>query len=94
MNLKKNTKKKEDSNLTKSELKEKNITLKSGTESTTEINTRLSSQNNLKSSLEFKSNNEKKKRRKKRKKQRKCYITQKLLRKCIGLKYQKRRDER
>ena len=59
-----------------------------------EISTKLNLLNSSKNKAEYKSNNEKKKERKRKRKQKKCFIMQKQLKKCIGLKFLKRKDEK
>ena len=94
MSLKKSIKKNDEWKLTKRELRERNTTLKSDMESMTEISTKLNSQSNLKSKAEFKNNKERKKKRKRKRRLRRCFITQRLSKKCTGQKFLKRKEEK
>lgn len=92
--LKRNTKKIDVSRLIRNELNEKNTTQRSAMEFTTKTNIKPNSQNSLRSRADYKNNNEKSNKRRRRKRQRKCFITPKLSRKCIGLKSQRKSDVR
>lgn len=94
MNLKKNIKRNDDWRLIKNESKERNTILRLGMEYMTRTSTRLSSQSNLKSRVECKNRLWRKRRRSEKRRQRRCSIMQRLSRKCIGLRFPKRSDDR